>query len=184
VYDPTRTAAAVAGEDDLMPRVCTVCAHADRGSIDAALVTEEPFRHIAARTGTSTAALQRHKAEHLPVRLVKAKAAEEVAHADGLLEQVRGLQARALAILSRAEEAGDLRTALGAIREARGNLELLAKLLGEIDERPAVNLLLDPGWNAVRSALLSALAPYPDARAAAAAALGAGERNGYEPAGV
>ena len=48
-----------------------------------------------------------------------------------LLGEVRELQVRALGILAKAEEAGDLRAATGAIREARSTIELLAKLTGE-----------------------------------------------------
>ena len=40
---------------------------------------------------------------------------------------------RPWAILARAERSGDLRTAFSAIREARGNLELLAELLGRLN---------------------------------------------------
>ena len=47
----------------------------------------------------------------------------------------RDLQERALTTLVRAEEAEELNVALQAIRQARGNLELLAKLLDELDER-------------------------------------------------
>jgi hypothetical protein len=97
-----------------------------------------------------------------------AQAAEEVAQADTLLGQVRDLQSRALAILGKAEEAGDLRTALGAIREARGNLELLAKLLGELDELPVTNILVSAEWVSVRTAMMEALGPYPQARVAVA----------------
>ena len=52
-----------------------------------------------------------------------------------MLDQVRGLQGKALAILTKAEAAGDLRTALGAIREARSSLELLAKMLGMMNDK-------------------------------------------------
>ena len=93
-----------------------------------------------------------------------AQAAEEVAQADDLLEQVRDLQSRALAILGKAESAGDLRTALGAIREARGNLELLARLLGELNEQPVVNLNLSPEWLELRAVIVTALEPYPEAK--------------------
>ena len=81
-----------------------------------------------------------------------------------LLDQVKGLQSRAYAILDKAEEAGELRTALSAIREARGNLELLAKLLGELDERPVVNLNVSPEWLELRAVIVGALELHPDAR--------------------
>ena len=159
-----------------MPRKCTVCTHEARAEIDRALVAGDTFRHIAARFDTSTGALQRHKADHLPGRLAKAQEAEEVAQADDLLCQVQDLQARALAILDKAEEAGELRTALSAIREARGNLELLAKLLGELDERPQVNVLVSPEWLELRAIIVGALEPHPAARGAVLRALeGAGD---------
>jgi hypothetical protein len=86
------------------------------------------FPALVAQFRVSKDSLSRHKANHLPAKLVMAQAAEEVAQADSLLGQVRDLQGRALALLDKAERSGDLRTALGAIREATSNLELLAKL--------------------------------------------------------
>lgn len=52
-----------------MPRTCTVCRHARRETIDAALVAGEPYRHVASRTGTSTAPVVRHKRDHMPAVL-------------------------------------------------------------------------------------------------------------------
>ena len=135
-----------------------------------------PNRRIASHRGVTERAVRNHKANHLPAALAKAKEAEEVSHADNLLGQVRGLQERAYAILDKAEGAGDLRTALGAIREARGNLELLAKLLGELDERP-VNVLVNPEWMELRAVLLVALEPHAQAREAVLRAL-EGARDG------
>ncbi|MDP8218225.1 MAG: hypothetical protein P9M03_05820 [Candidatus Theseobacter exili] len=77
--------------------------------------------------------MKRHKKYHLPKALKKAKEVKEVAQADSLLDQVKMLQTKSLSIMKRAEREGDLRIALTAIREARGNLELLAKLMGEIE---------------------------------------------------
>lgn len=161
-----------------MPRPCTVCQHPDRDAIDRALVAGEPAASVAARYRTESPplgrmAVQRHKAEHLPAALALAQDAQEAANADDLLAQLRGLQERTLALLDKAEQAGKLGTAVMAVKEARGNLELLAKLLGDLDERPQVNLLIAPEWLALRERILAALAPYPDARLALAEALGA-----------
>ena len=148
-----------------MPRRCTVCSHPEVEAIDQALVSGEPYRSVANRyESLSQASVQRHQENHIPATLAKAKDAGEVAHADNLLDQVGDLQRRALAILGKAEEAGELRTALSAIREARGNLELLAKLLGELDERPVVNLNVSPEWLQLRAVIVGALEPHPDAR--------------------
>jgi hypothetical protein len=141
-----------------------VCAHPDREAIDEALVGGVAFPAIVAEYRVSKDSLSRHKANHLPAKLVMAQAAEEVAQADTLLRQVRDLQRRALDILDKAEGAGELRTALGAIREARGNLELLAKLLGELDERPRINVLVSPEWLELRAVIVTALEPYSEAR--------------------
>jgi hypothetical protein len=158
-----------------MPRRCTVCDHPERHSIDEALVTGAPYRSVAKRFERSESAVYRHKTEHLPAHLLKAKEVEEAARADDLLDQVRNLQAHALDILERAEKAGDLRTALAAISQARGNLELLGKLAGEIDERPVVNLNVSPEWLELRGVIVGALEPYSEARGAVLSALeGAG----------
>src|SRR5829696_6885412 len=149
-----------------MPRRCTVCDHPESHSIDQALVTGAPYRSVAKRFGLSESAVYRHKTEHLPARLLKAKKVEELAQADDLLEQVRHLQARALDILDFAEKAGDLRTALAAISQARGNLELLGKLVGELDERPVVNLNVSAEWLELRAVIVGALEPHAEAHRA------------------
>ena len=159
-----------------MPRECTVCAHPNRAEIDEALIAGVSSAEIAGRYRTiGERAIRRHRTNHVPETLAKAHEAEEVARADSLLEQVRELQERALEILDKAEEAGELRTALGAIREARGNLELLAKLLGELDERPQVNLVVSPEWLELRAVIVAALEPYSEARGAVLRALESGE---------
>ncbi len=160
-----------------MPRTCTICTHPQRGDIDAALVAGEPYRSIAQRFAVSPDAVLRHKRDHLPAALVQARAAGAVARADDLMSQVQQIQAKALDLLRRAEAEGDYRTALAGIREARGCLELLAELTQQLDRRPQINVLLSPEWLTVRSALLTALYPYPEARAAVAERLLALEAN-------
>src|SRR5215211_6289915 len=92
-----------------MPRRCTVCDHSERHSIDEALVSGAPYRSVAKRFELSESVVYRHKTEHLPAHLLKAKEAEEAARAADLLVQVRNLQGHALGILERAEKAGELR---------------------------------------------------------------------------
>src|SRR5215212_7211624 len=157
-----------------MPRRCTVCDHPGRHGIDEALVSGAPYRSVAKRFELSESAVYRHKAEHLPAHLLKAREVEEVAQADDLLGQVRHLQAHALDILERAEKAGDLRTALVAISQARGNLERLGKLAGELDERPVVNLNVSPEWLDLRAVIVGALGPHPAAHRAVLRALESG----------
>jgi hypothetical protein len=140
-------------------------------AIDRALVAGEPAEKIARYRSLSPAAVKRHRSEHLPKALAQAQEARDAARADDLLSEARRLKEVTMALLGRAVQANDLRTALLAVREARGNLELIGKLLGELDSGPAVNVLLAPEWVSVRTTLLAALGPYPEARAAAAAQL-------------
>jgi hypothetical protein len=117
-----------------MPQTCTICKHPKLSEINAALVScTEPFRVLAVRYGTSAATLQRHQKAHLPVLLAKAEEAAEMVRADNLMGSLRDLYTRAFDILQKAEKAGALETALKAIRELRGILELLAKLSGELE---------------------------------------------------
>jgi len=152
------------------PRTCTVCTHPELEAINRSLVEGTPNRRIASQYDVTERAVRNHKAAHLPAALAKAQEAREVAHADELLSDVRSLQERVLTILDKAEASGDLRTALSAIREARGNLELLAKLLGELDER-SVNVLVSPEWLELRAVIVTALEPHPEARGAVLRAL-------------
>ncbi len=153
-----------------MPRTCTICEHPQRQEIDNQLINGNSFRDIAGRFSLSRSSLSRHK-KHLSSGLTKAKKAAEISQADDLLAQVRDLQTRALNILDAAEGSGDLRTALGAIREARGNLELLGKLAGELQAGQVVNVLVSPQWVTLRSVILESLEPVPEARLAVASAL-------------
>ncbi len=160
-----------------MPRTCTICSHAQRPAIDRALVDGTTYRTIADRFGLSETALKRHKADHLPATLAKAREASEVAAADDLLGQIQELRRKAIELLGKAEKAGDYRTALMGIREARACIETLLEVEGELDRRPTVNVIMSPQWIQVRTLLMTALRPYPDAAQAVAAGLQAIERD-------
>ena len=159
-----------------MPRVCTVCNHTERERIDKHLVGGEPLRNIAERFSLSTTSVHRHK-NHLNGTLIKAKVIKEITQADNLLDQVKDLQLRALNILSKTEEVEDWRAATGAIREARGCLELLGKLAGELKEGQTVNVIVSPQWIELRTTIIEALEPHPEAKSTVLRAL-QGKHNG------
>ena len=154
-----------------MPRTCGPCTHADRASVDAALVAGDGYASIAREHALSEDAVARHRAAHLPARMAHAPKAADVAAADDLLAQVRSLRSKAMSILLAAERQGDLRTALAGIREARACLELLLEVEGEIDRRPVVNILMSEEWLATRATLIDVLGAYPEAQQAVAARL-------------
>lgn len=154
-----------------MPQICTICTHPDRAVIEQAMVADQPNRAIARHWRASKDAVARHKDEHLPAQLAKAAEAESVAQADDLLAQIVNLHERTLKILKGAEDVNAFGLALGAIREARSNLELLAKLEGKLKEQQTINILILPEWHAVRAVILQALADEPSARIKVAQAL-------------
>lgn len=164
---------------------CNVCAHPDRGAIDAELAAGASGRALAKQYDLSRESVRNHRVSHLFRALAVAPRIKELAEAvagGDLVGQVRHLQERVLSILRQAEQAADLRMALSAIKQARENLELLARLAGEIGrESPAtttVNVAVFESreWLDVQERLLRALAPFPDARAAAARALAGDSR--------
>ncbi len=151
-----------------MARTCSICVHPERLAIDQALVAGGAMRPLAALYRVSPDAIERHAASHLPQALSKAQEAKEVAQGDDLLKQVRDLQRITMALLAKAVQANDLRTALTAVGQARGNLELLGKLVGQLQQEGTVNLVVSPEWIMIRAELLGALVPYPEARLAVA----------------
>jgi len=154
-----------------MPRICTICAHDDRKAIEREIVAGTSAQKISALFRVSEDAVQRHKAEHLPPKLVEARKATDDAQALDVITQLRTINGASLQILYNARQAQDPQTALKAIDRIQRQVELQAKLLGQLDERPQVNVLVSPEWTQVRTTLLVALAPYPDARMAVADAL-------------
>ena len=172
----------------IMGRTCTVCRHADRRTVDAAIASGTPYRRIAAQYELKAAAVGRHAKAHLPLTLARAVDAQEAAAGGALLERVLDLERRATALLD-AAEADPRRTqvALSAMREVRACIELLARVAGTFPPArvPAeVELHEHPEFAAHVAQMTGVLARFPDAAAAVAAALDpdAGEAQRKRPA--
>jgi transposase-like protein len=151
-------------------RACSICSHPLRADVDAAI--SEPgaaIARVASDFAVSPDALKRHRANHiLPERREALRTDPELGAVDPLKE-MRTLYHRMIEHLERVEQEPDNWQAILAFhREARRDLELVAKLMGDLDERPQVNILIAP---AALTVIVEALAPYPDARAAVVDAL-------------
>lgn len=103
--------------------------------------------------------------------MLKAQEIEEVANADAIVASIRDLHERTLRVLRTAESSGDLVLALRAIREARANVELLAKISGDLQDRTEVNVYASTQWIELQGRVVAALAPHPQAQIAVAEAL-------------
>ena len=121
-----------------MSRTCTICRHTDRDAINKALVEGRPYRGIAVQFKTSEAAMYRHKRRHLSRALIQSKTAKEEVQADRVFDRLKQLHEETRGILRTALEAGDGRLALQAVARVEKQLELEARLLGELDESTKV----------------------------------------------
>lgn len=152
-------------------RRCTVCIHLDRSAIDTAIVNHRPFRRIAAQFSLSLNAVIRHHEQHIPEVLARAKDEADIRHAIDIAQQLRAANSVAWEVLQQARGSGNGELALRAVDRLQRQIELVAKIAGDLDERPVVNVLLSDEWIAVRTAVLRALEPHPEARLAVVTSL-------------
>jgi len=166
-------------------RTCTVCASPHRAQCDLGIVHRVPARVLAVRFGLSRDAIHRHAKAHLsPVQraalLAHAKPqpidleALRTSESEGLFSQLVAQRARLQGHAEMAAELGDIRAAVSAETAIQGNLTLVAKLVGQLAVHYKVthtNLLVSPAYLQLRQAVIAALAPFPDAGRAVAAAL-------------
>lgn len=153
-----------------MPRRCTICTHPQRREIELAVAAKRPFRDIASRYGITKTSLARHvSAGHVTAAVLQRSREREQRLAEDVLDQLQALRDRALAMLDQVEDRGDARSWAAVAREVRGCLELQAELLGQLRRGVGVQVGVvfgSPAWQRLSAALVEALAPYPDARAA------------------
>ena len=153
-----------------MAQKCSVCAHPLRDDVDAAIVAGESYRDIARRfEGLSKSAGDRHALSHVPARLARAAAVAEDISAARLMGELRSLGETTREVLAEARSEGNHVAALSAIARLEKQVELVGRLAGELVERRVIEertLLLDSRWIQIRSLLLEAMRPFPDALAA------------------
>ena len=162
-----------------MPRSCTICSHESRDAIEDAFITGQAKRRIAAQHGVTEQALRRHLREHLPTLLALARDAERAARADTLLDRIEALQSRTEEALAKAESSDNLFATFRGISEMRHNLELIGEITKELNRTPTLNLSVNPEWVELRTVIVGALEPHPEARDSVLRAIrSAGNGNG------
>jgi hypothetical protein len=156
-----------------MGRTCTVCTHDEHHQINLAILGRVAYRRIAAQHDLSEAAVRRHSRDHIPELLLKAYEAIERDDAEDLAGELVRVKMGVHRLKEKAEEEGDLRTALLGCDKALKALELQAKVEQLIQTQPTVNIALveHPDYRHLEDVLTRALEPYPAARYAVADAL-------------
>ena len=87
------------------------------------------------------------------------------------MRQLKAINGATLAILKEARADKDGELALKAVDRIQRQLELQAKLLGELQQEGTINVTVSPEWVSLRAVILSAVTPYPEAARAVVMAL-------------
>ena len=164
---------------------CSICQSPNLAKINAALMADRPsISDIALAFGVGRMSITRHRDGHLPAfvrEMEAAQAADEIVQgiADALpteaapRDRLEALFVKAESLMAGAEKKRDYGTAIKALREMRGCVELMLKVAGEIDQT-TVNVFAGPAWLTMQTGIVAALDPYPEARAAVLLVLGPG----------
>jgi hypothetical protein len=145
-----------------MAQACTVCRHPKRPEIDRALVTGAADLKVAKDYGLARSSVQRHKARHIAEQIaegLKARGVENATAGNALWLQVEGLLKTAMEILE-SSKTTDKRTALGAIREARDCMRLIAEVQGQLNAGTTVNVAVSQEWHKVANIIVGSLESY------------------------
>jgi len=84
-----------------------------------------------------------------------------------LLDRIKAKMSDEITIIE-SKSADPRRLHLETAAQLKSSLELMAKLLGQLDERPQINILVTPEWLTLKTALFAALSQHPEARRAVA----------------
>lgn len=130
------------------------------------LLDKKPIRAISRATGFSRKAVETYRDESLSEKLIQAKNIQDIAEADDVVEQIKNIQTRTLAVLDEVESNGDHALFFKGIREVRENAKLSAELAGKLATQPQITIVNNSEWIELRTKIVVALDPYPEAKEA------------------
>ena len=161
-----------------MGRKSKIEAHPQSEEIIRRLASGEEYSDIVRDIpGLTWDDLDYYQKKKLPVILSKSNdlkaLADEIESADvhkgdTYLQLVIGLQKKALDALEQQNAKEDPKSWAMVSREARGYVELMGKALDRIREAPPAQITIvnNPQWVELRTLIITALEPYPEARKA------------------
>jgi hypothetical protein len=167
------------------PGACQVCNSPHRHSVDVALAHGLGHDAIGKRFGISPHSVQRHGKNHLSPQMMAAVQhalhpsavdldALKVSEGENLLHHLVHQRARLANHIELAVAIGDPGSAIRGEAAITTNLQLVSKLLGvlvNVHETRHQHILTHPDYLRLREVLLTALAPFPEARIAVGRAL-------------
>ena len=176
----------MAGQKRSLTGRCQGCNHPERVRIERFLAAGASIKGAARKFAINYHALRRHWRNHVSAEdratyVAGAKASKDqleeiVAHESlGLLDHYRIIRGALYKGLSAAEELGDSNSLALLAGRLHENFRDCGRLTGELQRGPLLNIqnnvLVNPDYTRAIARLVSAVAPYPDAREAVIAAL-------------
>ncbi|MGP8010998.1 MAG: hypothetical protein ACLPI9_00745 [Halobacteriota archaeon] len=152
---------------------CKFCQHRDKLVLERKVIAGViTGREAAKRIGCSPSSITRHVRNHI------AQVVRQDVNGDldtrlalNVTAQLAANHKDVRTIIAQALKDGNNKLALKALETELKTLELSAKLQGQLDQRPTLNLLLDARYATLRETIIEKLMPYPEARLAVAEAL-------------
>lgn len=144
-----------------MARHCSICIHDKRAEIELSVANGLSNRRIASQHGMSEAAIRRHMAEHIKQATKVQQEAKEISKKIDVMKQLLELNAVARSVMTRNYADKKDTLVLAAIDRIQKQLELAAKLQGDLDESTKIDISLHPDFQMVQQRILSALDKCP-----------------------
>ena len=149
---------------------CKCCQYPGHLELDKAYLNNEiSLQQYADKVGCAKPSVERHVKGHLPEALLKAKDIEDVANGDSLLDELCKARDRTYSLLDKAEAAANTKiygAPVAYLKEIREQLKFIAELEGKLSSQPQITIINNPQWVELRTLIIGALEPYPEAREA------------------
>lgn len=155
-----------------MAGYCRTCTSEDKATIEALIVSGRSLSAVGRQFSMDRDALRRHRDRHMSMALtaLRAEQGTAVQIETTARDRVEGLVSKLEALVNRTHDEKRESMLLGASRELRASIELLARLSGEL--RPenqttvqVLNLSTSDEWVRTRMTILAALQRHPEALA-------------------
>lgn len=148
---------------------CSICNHPKAEEINRMIAEHEKLTDISREFAVSDDALSRHKDKCIITALSATPNTKDVITGDNLLSQLQAARDKAIELLDMAIEAGDTKVygpPSSYLSEIRQQIKLWAELEGRISSQPQVTIINNPEWVELRTVIIQALDPYPEAKGA------------------
>jgi hypothetical protein len=141
---------------------CSICKDPRVEEINRMIGENEKLADIARKLAVSQDALERHSNRCIIKALIATPNTKEVITGDNLLDQLQEARTRAIA-------AGDTKIygpPSSYLSEIRQQIKLWAELEGRLASQPQITIINNPEWVELRTVIVQALDPFPQAKEA------------------